>query len=620
MKNISVLVSGGGTNFQAVIDKIESGYITNARIAQVISSKADAYALSRAEKHGIKGVVIGKNEYPDMAERTQAIIRALDGEKTDLVILAGYMSVLQPALIEKYRNRIINIHPSLIPKYSGKGFYGMHVHEAVIAGGERESGATVHFVDEGVDTGKIILQRRVPVFSGDTPEDLAARVLKVEHTILPEAVRLFCNDEIEQAGKKILIVGSGGREHAIAWKLAQSPHAGRIYCAPGNAGISRSAECVPIAAEDLEGIRDFCVKEQIDLAVIGPEVPLSMGITDLLTAEGIRVFGPDRSCSRLEGSKSFTKEFLVRHKIPTAGYKEYTDPASLRKDIGIFGYPMVIKADGLAAGKGVVMAEDAEEAEKAIHEMMDERKFGEAADKIIVEECLRGVEASMLCFVDGKTIVPMESAQDYKRVFDGDKGLNTGGMGSYSPSLLFNEELEERIRTEILDPTIKGFIEDGLDFHGVLFIGLMLSEEGPKVIEFNNRFGDPETQSVLMRMDSDLLEIFEACIDGTLDKMEIKWSDQRAVCVVLASGGYPEAYEKGKVISGLDDVDGDVIVFHAGTALKDGKVVTSGGRVLGVTALGGTHDEARARAFANVEKISFEGAHYRRDIGKINRG
>lgn len=620
MKNISVLVSGGGTNFQAVIDRIEDGTITNARIAQVISSNSKAYALKRAENHGIKSVVIGKNEYPDMAERTEAIIKALDDEQTDLIILAGYMSVLQPALVRKYKDRIINIHPSLIPKYCGMGFYGHYVHEAVIEGKERESGATVHFVDEGVDTGKMILQRRVPVFPEDTPDTLAARVLTVEHQILPEAVRLFCNDEIEKAGKRVLVVGGGGREHAIAWKLNQSPYVGRLYCAPGNPGISRVAECVPVKAEDLEGIRDFCVKEGIDLAVIGPEVPLAMGITDLLTAEGIRVFGPDKSCSRLEGSKSFTKEFLVRHQIPTAGYKEYTDPAELRKDIGVFGFPMVIKADGLAAGKGVVMAENAEAAETAIREMMEERKFGEAADKIIVEECLTGVEASMLCFVDGKNIVPMESAQDYKRVFDGDQGPNTGGMGSYSPSLLFNKELEERIRKEILDPTIHGFIEDGLDFHGVLFIGLMLSDEGPKVIEFNNRFGDPETQSVLMRLESDLMEIFEACIDGTLADQEIRWSDQRAVCVVLASGGYPEDYEKGKVIHGLDEVDEDIIVFHAGTALKDGEIVTSGGRVLGVTALGDTHEEARAKAFANVEKIHFEGAHYRKDIGLINRG
>lgn len=418
---------------------------------------------------------------------------------------------------------------------------------------------------------------------------------------------------------KILVVGSGGREHAIAWKLAKSKRVEKLYCAPGNAGIASVAECVPVKAEDLEGIRDFCVENKVDMAVIGPEVPLSMGITDLLNEAGIRVFGPDKNCSQLEGSKSFTKAFLKRHHIPTAGYREYTEKEALKKDIGIFGYPMVLKADGLAAGKGVVLAENYEEAEKAIEEMMGDRIFGDAADLIVVEECLRGIEASMLCFVDGRTIVPMESAQDYKRIFDGDKGPNTGGMGTYSPSLIFNDELKKEIDEKILQPTIRGFIEDGLDFHGVLFIGLMIGKDGPKVIEFNNRFGDPETQSVLMRLETDLADIFDACIDGTLDQIDIRWSDRRAVCVVLASGGYPGSYEKGKVIRGLDDVDEDIVVFHAGTAEKDGQIVTSGGRVLGVTAVGATNDEARAKAFANVEKITFEGAQYRKDIGKINR-
>ncbi len=418
---------------------------------------------------------------------------------------------------------------------------------------------------------------------------------------------------------KILIVGSGGREHAIAWKVAQSSRVSKIYCAPGNAGIADVAECVPVKAEDIEGIVKFSKENGIDMAVIGPEVPLSMGITDALQAEGISVFGPDKNCAQLEASKSFTKSFLARHNIPTAGYKEYTDKEELKKDIGIYGFPMVLKADGLAAGKGVVIAENAEDAEKAIEEMMGDKIFGEAGAKIVVEEFLTGIEASMLCFVDGKTIVPMESAQDYKRIFDGDKGPNTGGMGTYSPSLIFTPELEQQIMDRILQPTMDGFLADGLDFHGVLFVGLMIGEEGPKVIEFNNRFGDPETQSVLMRLDSDIVDIFEACIKGTLAEQEIKWSEKRAVCVVIASGGYPGDYEKGKVISGLDTVDEDIVVFHAGTALKDGQIVTAGGRVLGVTATGATNDEARAKAFANVEKITFEGAQFRRDIGKINR-
>ena len=436
---------------------------------------------------------------------------------------------------------------------------------------------------------------------------------------------------------KVLVVGSGGREHAICWKLKQSPALEELYCAPGNAGIAADATCVDISAEDVEGICGWASENKIDLAVIGPEVPLAMGIVDALEAKGIRTFGPNMKCSRLEASKSFTKDFLDRHDIPTAGYREFTDKAELLENVGLYGYPMVLKADGLAAGKGVVIAENEKDAVAAIEEMMGERIFGAAADKIVVEEFLTGVEASMLCFVDENTIVPMESAQDYKRIFDGDKGPNTGGMGTYSPSLLFTPELEEQIRERILEPTLKGFQEDGLDFKGVLFIGLMLSEDGPKVIEFNNRFGDPETQSVLMRLDSDLLEIFMAVTENRLSDIEIRWKDERAVCVVLASGGYPGSYEKNKLIKGLDAVDDDVVVFHAGTRfapmpegskcasceddcdIKTGAVVTSGGRVLSVTAVGKTHEEARKKAYENAGRISFEGMQYRSDIGMINR-
>lgn len=426
---------------------------------------------------------------------------------------------------------------------------------------------------------------------------------------------------------KILIVGGGGREHAIAWKLAQSQKVDKLYCAPGNAGIAEVAECVGIKAEDVAGICSFAKDNKIDLTVIGPEVPLSMGIVDALAERGLKAFGPNRNCAQLESSKAFTKAFLDRHSIPTARYQEFTDISELKKSVGIFGYPMVIKADGLAAGKGVVIAEDEAAAIAAIDQIMGEKIFGTAGDKIVVEEFLTGIEASVLCFVDGKTIVPMESAQDYKRIFDGDNGPNTGGMGTYSPSLIFNEVLENQIRERILEPTIKGFHKDGLDFKGVLFIGLMINEEGPKVIEFNNRFGDPETQSVLPRMKTDLVDILSAVVEERLAEQTIEWSDRKAVCVVMASGGYPGDYEKGKKISGLGDVDEDVIVFHSGTKVIESghssetisSIVTDGGRVLGVTALGNTHEEAREKAYANIERIFFEGAQYRKDVGLLNR-
>lgn len=430
----------------------------------------------------------------------------------------------------------------------------------------------------------------------------------------------------------VLVVGGGGREHAIVWKLAQSKHITELFCVPGNPGIAGLAWCGEVAADDIEGICDFAIAAKIDLAVIGPEVPLAMGIVDRLTEAGILTFGPNQKCAQLEASKAFTKSFLARHQIPTAGYREFTDKDTLLANVGIFGFPMVIKADGLAAGKGVVIAENHQDAVDAIEEMMGARIFGAAGDKVVVEEFLTGIEASMLCFVDHHTIVPMASAQDYKRIFDGDQGPNTGGMGTYSPSLIFDQALEDRIQREILEPTLAGFQADGLDFQGVLFIGLMISEEGPKVIEFNNRFGDPETQSILPRMENDLLEVLLAVCENRLSEITLKWSPNSAVCVVLAAPGYPGSYEKGLPISGLDQfVDGnytgeaitDVMIFHAGTAFTEDisldKIVTAGGRVLGVTALGDNHEDARNKAYENLKKIHFEGMQYRKDIGLINK-
>ncbi len=413
---------------------------------------------------------------------------------------------------------------------------------------------------------------------------------------------------------KILVVGGGGREHVLVWKLHQSPKVSKIYCAPGNAGIADLAETVDIQAEDIEALRDFAKEKKIDLTVVGPEAPLVAGITDLFEKEGLRVFGPNKKCAQLEGSKAFTKDFLMRHGIPTGRYMEFMDIDAAKDAVGAYGYPAVIKADGLAAGKGVVIAANEQEAFDALDGMMVQKKFGASGDKVVLEEFLTGVETSILCFVDGESIVPMVSAQDYKKIFDNDEGPNTGGMGNYSPSYIYDDALQKEVEQKILTPIIQGFKKDGLDFKGILFIGLMITEEGPKVLEFNTRFGDPEAQVVLTRLETDLLDVIESILNQRLKEQKLEWTEKKTVCVVLASGGYPGSYEKGKVIQGLQDVDSDVVVFHAGTRKEKGKIVTSGGRVLGVTAWGDTLKEAREKAYANVARISFEGMQYRKDI------
>ena len=415
---------------------------------------------------------------------------------------------------------------------------------------------------------------------------------------------------------KILVVGGGGREHAICWKLSNEKDVEKIYCAPGNPGIAKVAECVNIADSDLEALVNFAQEKELDLTVVGPEVPLVMGITDVFEAEGLKVFGPNKKCAQLEGSKAFSKDFMIRHGLPTAKYKEYTDLDEAIADIDNYGYPVVIKADGLAAGKGVVIPENREDAITTLKEMMTDKKFGDAGDKIVIEEFLKGVETSILAFVDHDTIVPMVSAKDHKKVNNGETGLNTGGMGTFSPSEIYTDELAKDIKENVLDKTLKGFQADGLDFKGILFVGLMITEDGPKVLEYNVRFGDPETQSVLFRLETDLNKIISAVIDNKLKDVDITYTDEEAICVMLTSGGYPESYEKGKVITGLDDLDDDIVVFHSGTKLVDGNIVTNGGRVIGITTKAKTVKEAGEKVYENIKKINFEGMHYRTDIWK----
>lgn len=414
---------------------------------------------------------------------------------------------------------------------------------------------------------------------------------------------------------KILVVGGGGREHAICWKLSNEDNVEKIYCAPGNAGISQVAECIAIGDSDTDKLIDFVKENNIDLTVVGPEVPLVKGIVDRFEEEGLKIFGPNKECAQLEGSKSFSKDFMVKHNIPTAKYKEYTEIDKAISEIDSFGYPVVIKADGLAAGKGVVILENKEDALDALKEMMLDKKFGEAGNKIVVEEFIKGVETSILAFVDNNTIVPMVSAKDHKKVYNNEQGPNTGGMGTFSPSEIYTDDLEKEIREKVLDRTLDGLKKDGLKFKGILFIGLMITNDGAKVLEYNVRFGDPETQSVLFRLDTDLNKIMTSIIDNKLAEIKIKYKSEQAVCVMLTSGGYPDSYEKGKVITGLENLDKDIVVFHSGTKLVDKKLVTNGGRVIGITAKANTVKDAANKVYENIKKINFEGMHYRTDIG-----
>ena len=419
---------------------------------------------------------------------------------------------------------------------------------------------------------------------------------------------------------KVLIVGSGGREHAIAWKVAQSKKVDKIYCAPGNAGISEVAECVPIGAMEFDKLVAFAKEKEIDLTVIGMDDPLVGGIVDVFEKEGLRVFGPRKNAAILEGSKAFSKDLMKKYNIPTAAYETFTDPEKALEYLETAKMPIVLKADGLALGKGVLICQTLEEAKEGVKTLMMDKKFGSAGDEIVIEEFMTGREVSVLSFVDGNIVKIMSSAQDHKRAKDGDQGLNTGGMGNFSPSPFYTKEVDEFCKKYIYQPTVDAMKAEGRPFKGVIFFGLMLTPDGPKVLEYNARFGDPEAQVVLPRLENDIVDVFEACIDGTLDQVDLKFDNDRAtVCVILASDGYPVEYKKGFPIEGLEKFKGkdDYYVFHSGTKFNEnGQIVTNGGRVLGVTAKGKDLKEARANAYAAVEWIDFENKYYRHDIGK----
>ncbi|MBS5371722.1 phosphoribosylamine--glycine ligase [butyrate-producing bacterium] len=419
---------------------------------------------------------------------------------------------------------------------------------------------------------------------------------------------------------KVLIVGSGGREHAIAWKVAQSKKVDKIYCAPGNAGISEVAECVPIGAMEFDKLVAFAKEKEIDLTVIGMDDPLVGGIVDVFEKEGLRVFGPRKNAAILEGSKAFSKDLMKKYNIPTAAYETFTDPEKALEYLETAKMPIVLKADGLALGKGVLICQTLEEAKEGVKTLMMDKKFGSAGDEIVIEEFMTGREVSVLSFVDGNIVKIMSSAQDHKRAKDGDQGLNTGGMGNFSPSPFYTKEVDEFCKKYIYQPTVDAMKAEGRPFKGVIFFGLMLTPDGPKVLEYNARFGDPEAQVVLPRLENDIVDVFAACIDGTLDQVDLKFDNDRAtVCVILASDGYPVEYKKGFPIEGLEKFKGkdDYYVFHSGTKFNEnGQIVTNGGRVLGVTATGKDLKEARKKAYEATEWISFENKYMRHDIGK----
>lgn len=413
----------------------------------------------------------------------------------------------------------------------------------------------------------------------------------------------------------VAVIGGGGREHTLAWKLAQSPSVEKLYALPGSDAMADVAECVPIGVEELDRIADFAAEKGIDMIVVGPEVPLTEGIADVCQKKGIAVFGPNKAAAQMEGSKVFAKNLMKKYHVPTASYESFTDGNAAKEYIHKMGAPIVVKADGLAAGKGVVVAQTVEEAVDAVNAMMEDHIFGASGGRIVIEECMVGEESSLLAFVDGKTIVPMIPAQDHKRIFDNDEGPNTGGMGAYAPAPVLTPELVQTVYDTILVPVVQGLAKEGITYQGCLYAGLMITADGPKVVEFNCRFGDPETQAVLPLLDGDLAQIMYACTQGTLRSDMVHWKPGSACCVIMASKGYPASSHKGDVISGLDAVDDDVVVFHSGTKKVDGVYQTHGGRVLGVTALGEDLKAAIDKAYANVRRISFDGQQVRSDIG-----
>lgn len=624
---IAVLVSGGGSNLQALID----AGLPGCEIALVVSNRPDAGALERARAAGIPTAVItstpGERRTLERSARDAAVEKRLETRlseaRIELIVLAGYLRILSPRFVRRWPRRILNIHPALLPDFGGPGFYGRHVHEAVLASGARESGATVHLVTAEVDGGPVLAQERVLVEPDDTVESLAARVLAVEHRLLPATVAAYAA-KLRERRLRVMVVGGGGREHALVRGIAADPRVDFIHALPGNGGIAELATCFPIAATDLDAIEAHAVEYNINFAVVAPDDPLVLGLVDRLEARGIRAFGPTQTAARIEGSKRYAKKLMRKYGIPTADFAEFEDVDEARAYLRTQEtWPQVLKADGLALGKGVYIAPDPAAAEEALTALMIDRAHGDAGRSIIIEEWLGepAREITVLTFCDGERAVAMPASMDHKRALDGDKGPNTGGMGVIAPNPLYTPEVAERVRREILEPTVAALRAEGCPFRGCLYLGLMLTDDGPKVIEYNCRFGDPEAQALLPLLESGLLPLLEASADGRLDRVDVEFKDAATCTVILTSAGYPGSYKTGFPIDfgGAEELP-DVFVYHAGTKRKGEDVLTSGGRVLAVTARATSLPEAIRLAYEAADLIHFEGRSCRRDIGAAALG
>lgn len=656
MKRIAVLISnkGTGSNLEAILTSIEKGKIKNGKVVVVVSDKKDAYGLVRAKKRKIATYVfpLKNNKSNKVRQKYDDILGAILKKKyrIDLVVLAGWMIILSENFIKYFPGKIINLHPGLLPDNGDymtlrngeriKAIRGLHTNSAVqyaIDHNYPATGSTVHFITPKVDDGKVLLRSEVKIRKEDTVESLYKRMKQEEHKILPKAIEMYCSGVLSRGAKRIphpvwnrsytsgsrlriLIIGSGGREHALVWKIAQSPQVEKIYCAPGNPGTGEIAENLPIPVSQLDHLVQFAKDKKIDLTVVGPEAPLIDGIVDLFQKENLTIIGPTKKAAQIEGSKAFAKKLMKKYSIPTATYELFKNFGKAITYMEKQTFPIVIKTSGQAFGKGVLVATEKKEAIDFLQKVMVDKIFGSSGDEVVIEECLFGPEVSIMVATDGKDFVSFLPSQDHKRVYDFDRGPNTGGIGAYAPVPFVSHEMMQRIEKEIVTPTLDGMKKEGYPFQGILYPGLVLTKEGPKVLEFNCRFGDPEIQPLMALLKTDLLDIVLAIKNKTIKNMKLKWQKGFAVCVVLTSGGYPAVYEKGKEIKGLNIVKKaeGLTVFHSGTKRQNNKIVSSGGRVLGITVVDKTLKKAIKKAYTYIGKkgTHFSGMHYRKDIGK----